>query len=512
LFFFLAVRGLIDQDAEGAQRYKNVVITILRGLSTGSIIFLVASGFSIIFGLMGVLNMAHGAMFMIGAYIGWTVVVRPDTAIDAIVPIFLLVSGFLLAPIWEEVWKKTKLTPIISRVIPWISLIIALAILGYILPQYPITTWDLSSYELTPVNYAFAASQGILVVPESEEFLTITPFLGISGLILGSLLVSFSVSGFSINRRPASAFVSTQPGTLWKPASLFIGIIVFGILCFVFNTPISNFLFNLDSTWLYLIATLFAVVSSAGLGVIIETTLIRPIFESHMYVLMLTMGVNAIIIEVVRTIWGSPEFTLHRPSIFAGTGEGCPAESLQALIEFKCATIRILGGRVRTYNDIFITVLGLIVLVAVWLLLQRTRLGMIVRAGVQDSEMVKALGINVQQIFTIVFALGVGLAALGGVVGAPSTGLTTTLGDSLTINMLVALAIGGLTSYPGAAAGALIVGLLQQFIIKYGQIGINIPFIEEPFKPSPPLVPGLTVFLMVIILLVLPNGLFGRKE
>jgi branched-subunit amino acid ABC-type transport system permease component len=126
--------------------------------------------------------------------------------------------------------------------------------------------------------------------------------------------------------------------------------------------------------------------------------------------------------------------------------------------------------------------------------------------------MVKALGINVQQVFTTVFALGVGLAALGGVVGAPSTGLTTTLGDSLTINMLVALAIGGLTSYPGAAAGALIVGLLQQFIIKYGQIGINIPFIEEPFKPSPPLVPGLTVFLMVIILLVLPNGLFGRKE
>ena len=71
-----------------------------------------------------------------------------------------------------------------------------------------------------------------------------------------------------------------------------------------------------------------------------------------------------------------------------------------------------------------------------------------------------------RDIFTTVFALGVGLAALGGVIGAPSTGLTTTLGDSLLINMLVALAIGGLTSYPGAAAGALIVGLLQQFVIK----------------------------------------------
>jgi branched-subunit amino acid ABC-type transport system permease component len=69
-----------------------------------------------------------------------------------------------------------------------------------------------------------------------------------------------------------------------------------------------------------------------------------------------------------------------------------------------------------------------------------------------------------------------------------------------------------LTSFPGAAAGAVLVGLLQQFIIKYGQIGIQLPFMEEPFKPTPPLVPASTVALMVIILLVMPQGLFGRKE
>ena len=451
LLFVLAVRGLIDQDAEGGQRYKNVVITILRGLSTGSIIFLVASGFSIIFGLMGVLNMAHGAMFMIGAYIGWTVVVRPDTTVDAAVPVFLLLSGFLLAPVWDQLLKNFKLDPKLARFWPWISLILTLLILGYILPQYPITTWDLSSYELTPVNYAFAASRGLVVVPDPKTFLAISPTVGILGLILGSVLAGITVSGFSARKRLATAESEPAKGALLKPLLIFAGVALIGILLFIFNTPLSNFLFGLDSTWLYLVAILVAVATSAGLGVIIESTLIRPIFESHMYVLMLTMGVNAIIIEGVRTIWGAPEFTMHRPSIFAGTGDGCPAESFQALLEFKCSTIMVLGGRVRTYNEIFITVLGLIVLVAVWMLLQRTRLGMIVRAGVQDSEMVKALGINVQQIFTIVFALGVGLAALGGVVGAPSTGLTTTLGDSLTINMLVALAIGGLTSYPGAA-------------------------------------------------------------
>jgi branched-subunit amino acid ABC-type transport system permease component len=80
------------------------------------------------------------------------------------------------------------------------------------------------------------------------------------------------------------------------------------------------------------------------------------------------------------------------------------------------------------------------------------------------------------------------------------------------LNVLIALAIGGLTSYPGAALGSLIVGLLQQFIIKYGALGINIPFLDEPFKPTPPLVPATTVLLMVVILLIMPQGLLGRKE
>ncbi|NUM47625.1 MAG: hypothetical protein HUU38_23220, partial [Anaerolineales bacterium] len=124
----------------------------------------------------------------------------------------------------------------------------------------------------------------------------------------------------------------------------------------------------------------------------------------------------------------------------------------------------------------------------------------------------EALGINVRRIFTQVFALGVGLAALGGVIAGPSMGLSLAMGESLLINALIALAIGGLTSFPGAAAGSLMVGIIQQFMIKYGQLGISIPGLAEPFKPTPPLVPASTVLLMVIVLLVLPHGLFGKKE
>jgi branched-chain amino acid transport system permease protein len=182
------------------------------------------------------------------------------------------------------------------------------------------------------------------------------------------------------------------------------------------------------------------------------------------------------------------------------------------LIANKCSTIMLLDARVRTYNEIFVILVGLFVLISVWLILKRTRLGMIIRAGVQDSEMVEAMGINVRRVFTLVFALGVGLAALGGVLAAPSIGLSNSMGARYLLMALIALAIGGLTSYPGAAAGAVLVGLMQQFMIKYGQIGINLPFLAEPFKPSPPLVPASTVILMIIILLILPYGLFGSEE
>jgi branched-chain amino acid transport system permease protein len=203
---------------------------------------------------------------------------------------------------------------------------------------------------------------------------------------------------------------------------------------------------------------------------------------------------------------------MPKPALFAGSGDGCPAETLIAALQRNCSTVLFMDGRIRIYNEIFIPLLGLVILVAVWLLLQRSRLGMVIRAGVQDREMVEALGINVRRVFTMVFALGVGLAALGGVMAAPSQGLSNAMGESFFLNALIALAIGGLTSYPGAALGSVLVGLLQQFIIKYGSIGIPIPFTEIVFKPTPPIVPASTVLLMIVVLLLLPNGLLGKKE
>jgi branched-chain amino acid transport system permease protein len=505
LFFLAAVRGMETKDW---------VITLLRGLSVGAITFLVASGFSLIFGLMDVLNMAHGTFFMIGAYVGWTVVVRPDTFVDLLPPVLLVAVGIVLIQVWRSLLQRIKLPVSAARIWPWFGLVLSGVLIAMSFSRYPITKSDPEDYANSPVQNAYEAGQGIFDLPEPLGFEEgISPILVVAGILLGGLFLGISIAGF-MGRGSPTATADTKNGTKLPLKTILLGVclLALGLLVFTFNDPITEFVFHLDRTFLFILAAVVAMLTGVVLGTMMEISMIRPLYERTIYQIMLTLGLSAIGVEVVRAIWGLQEFTMPRPSIFDGTGEGCPAESLADLFAYQCSTIRVYGGRVRTYNEVFIPILGLVVLIVVWLLLQRTKIGMIIRAGVQDSEMVEALGINVRQVFTLVFALGVGLASLGGLIGAPSTGLTTKLGLSLLLNVLIALAIGGLTSYPGAALGSLIVGLLQQFIIKYGALGINIPFLAEPFKPTPPLVPATTVLLMVVILLIMPQGLLGRKE
>jgi len=506
LLIILAVLVVLFVVAATGMESKDFVITLLRSLSVGSLTFLVASGFSLIFGLLDVLNLAHGTLFMIGAYIGWTVYVRPDTFVDLLTPLMLVLSGFLLGDLWTLLSTRSLLTGWVKRFLPWVGTLVAVLILFSVLRNYPISIWDVEDYTQSPVSISYLAGQGQRNLPPPATFETVSPLLAFVGLIVGSLLLAFSLSLFDSGKRNPVSRIS------WRDFISFALLILAGFFFFVFNNGLTDFLVGLNSNWLFLIAALVAVFSGIGLGALMETTLIRPLYIRPIYQLMLTLGLSAIGIEMVRAIWGRPEFTMPRPELFAGTGEGCPATSLADWWQYHCSTMLLLDGRIRIFNEILVPIIGVVVLVAVWMLLKRSRLGMVIRAGVQDREMVEALGINVRRVFTQVFALGVGLAALGGVLAAPSIGLSNLMGESFLLNALIALAIGGLTSYPGAALGSLLVGLLQQFIIKYGQIGIPIPFTEIIFKPSPPIVPASTILLMVIVLLILPNGLLGKKE
>lgn len=504
LITLVVIAALFIGAAQGMDQ-QDFVITLLRGLAVGSITFLVASGFSLIFGLLDVLNLAHGTLFMIGAYIGWTVIVRPDTFVDLITPLALILSGLALGDVYPLLSRRIRFGLSMKRVLAWALILVSILLLVFILPRYPIAIWDVENYSQSPVTFSFMASQGARVPVTPATFTDISPALALMGLLLASVLGAFGLSLFGKETQRIKHLS-------WRSFIGFVLLLLVALSGFIFNDALTNAMLAMNSNWLFLIAIIVAMASGAGLGALMEVTLIRPLYSRPIYQLMLTLGLSAIGIEMVRAIWGRPEFVTPKAELFNGTGGACPATNFADLWANHCSTILLWDGRVRVYNEIFIPIVGLVVLVSIWILLQRTRIGMIIRAGVQDREMVEALGINVRRVFTMVFALGVGLAALGGVLAAPSTGLSNFMGESLFLNALIALAIGGLTNYPGAALGSVLVGLIQQFMIKYGQIGISIPFTEIIFKPTPPLVPASTVLLMVIILLILPNGLLGKKE
>lgn len=505
----LAALLLLFTSASQSMELSDWAITVLRGLSVGALTFLVAAGFSLILGLMDVLNLAHGELFMIGAYVGWTVYVRLDTFVDVLAPLAFVGVGLALIPILRPLLARLPLSPQLTPFWPWVALLVAIAVLAVTFPKYPITIWNAEEYAISPTTFSLAMSQGTLVLPAPTTSAT-SPLLLLGGILLGGLLLATAVVGLGLRNSTAV----THPHLPKTPLLIAGALFVVGLIIHFGNDSLTNILATMNSTALFFVAMLAATLTGVLLGAGIEMTLIRPLYDRPIYQIMLTLGLSFISIETVRTVWGRPEFTMPKPPLFAGTGVGCEKEVVNfwERIANQCSTVFLFDGRVRTYNEIFIIFVGVVVLLAVWLLLQRTRIGMIIRAGVQDSDMVEALGINVRRVFTFVFALGVGLAALGGVLAGPALGLSNGMGTQVLLLALIALAIGGLTSFPGAAAGAVLVGLLQQFMIKYGQIGINLPFLAEPFKPSPPLVPASSVLLMVIILLILPQGLFGRKE
>ncbi|MER2598714.1 MAG: branched-chain amino acid ABC transporter permease [Caldilineales bacterium] len=418
-------------------------------------------------------------------------------------------------PLWAPLLARLRLPRTAARAWPWAVLLSAGLLLWFGLRHSPIATWSATEYQSSPIVWTQFAEAGTVAqqVQPASFGPGQSPLLIWGALLLGSVLLGLGLAGLAQLRRGEAV---AAPAAWRQPVLLAAGLILAALLAAAFNTALSTALFNLDSTVRFLLAAVVATLVGIGLGSLMEITLIRPLYARAIYQIMLTFGLAFIGTEMVRAVWGRTGFTMPKPSLFAGTDEGCPAASLSDWLRYHCSTLAVeIGGQralIRTYNEIFVILVGLIVLVAVWLLLQRSRLGMIIRAGVQDSAMVEALGINVRRVFTLVFGLGVGLAALGGVIAAPAGGLSDAMGATLLLGSLIALAIGGLTSYPGAAAGAIIVGLVQQFIIRYGQIGIKLPFLAEPWKPTPPIVPASTILLMIIILLVLPQGLFGRKE
>lgn len=206
-----------------------------------------------------------------------------------------------------------------------------------------------------------------------------------------------------------------------------------------------------DSPWLALnvIAVLLAILAAMALTAVVgwgfERTIIRPVYGSHLKQILISVGGLIVIEEAIKMVWGAQEIFLNRP------------EALRGAVTF--------GGSALEKYRILAVVVGLVIFVAMRLVLRRTKIGLIVRAGVQNGEMVAALGYRLRLVFVGVFVAGAALAGLGGVMWALyEQTITAGMGESLLILTFIVVIIGGLGSVEGAFIGALLVGLMQNYV------------------------------------------------
>lgn len=237
-----------------------------------------------------------------------------------------------------------------------------------------------------------------------------------------------------------------------------------------------------DGNLRFLLAVIVAVAIGAFLGVILERGLLRPLYSRPIFQIVTTFGVSIVLLEVVKARWGLAP--LNWSSVFS----------------FNEGRFFLFGQQFSTYR-LFVIVVGMLLIVGVTLFLQRTRIGVIIRAGVEDSQMVEALGINVRLIFTGVFALGCAVAAFGGVIAGPFLNPSIALGSEFLLGAIAAVVLGGLGSFEGTAVASIMVGLAQAVIAKFGTDYLNQPYWET-------LTP---MILLAVVLLLRPSGLFGKE-
>jgi branched-chain amino acid transport system permease protein len=218
--------------------------------------------------------------------------------------------------------------------------------------------------------------------------------------------------------------------------------------------------------------TLFLLV----VGMVMERVVIRHFYKRpHEDQLLVTFGLGIVFVEVVRLIFSSQSQIVPPPKLFGG--------------------ITNLGF--MFYPTYRLAVVGIvaIALLALFLVLYRTRLGLIVRAGIEDSVMVDSLGINVDRVFMVVFGIGAMAAGFAGIINAPVVSLTPEVGEAILVQTFVVVVIGGVGSFPGAILGGLISGEI-----------VSITSMVDPAYAYVMLFAAMTLVLMLR-----PHGLLGVK-
>ena len=229
-----------------------------------------------------------------------------------------------------------------------------------------------------------------------------------------------------------------------------------------------------QATGSFLVALAAGTLFVGLVGLVMERVIIRHFYKRpDEDQLLVTFGLSICFVEAVRLVFSSQSMTVQPPSLFMG--------------------ITNLG--VMMYPTYRLAVVGIcaLALLVLWLVLYRTRLGMIVRAGIDDAVMVDSLGINVYRVFMVVFGIGAMAAGFAGIVNAPVVSLTPEVGEAILVQTFVVVVIGGVGSFPGAVLGGLIAG--------------EIISLTSMVNPSYAYV--MLFAAMTLVLLVRPRGLLG---
>ncbi len=226
----------------------------------------------------------------------------------------------------------------------------------------------------------------------------------------------------------------------------------------------------------FLPALIVSPIIIAAIGICIETSLFRPLYEKHhLFGLFVSFGLIYIIEDAIRIIWGTQTMPFPTPTFLRGI-------------------VTVLGLSFSKYR-IFVLLITIIIIILIWLFLEKTPYGAIVKAGSRDKEMVDFLGIRTPRIFTFVFGIGCFLAGLAGVLSGPMWGVYPDMGTAIIMPAFVIVVLGGLGSFKGAVVAGIVIGEVISLSTLYW----------------PPLSEAIIYIVLAVVLLIRPRGLFGER-
>lgn len=226
----------------------------------------------------------------------------------------------------------------------------------------------------------------------------------------------------------------------------------------------------------FLVGILSALVAGLILGLLMERFIIGPVYGNHVQQILITLGVMLVLGELLKVVFGPNQLSAKTPEWLSGSWEW--------------------GEIILIKYRLFIIIVGFLVFLAIHLLLTKTKLGLVVRAGVMDKEMVQALGINIKRVFMFVFMIGSAMAALGGVLLGPYSGVIyAEMGMEFAILAFIVVVIGGMGSITGSVMAAILVGVTGSLMAYF----------------VPELSLAVNMLLMMIVLIFRPQGLFQMK-